>query len=344
MIRSNRTNGFTLVELLVVIAIIGTLVALLLPAVQSAREAARRMNCGSNLHNIGIACQMYHDTLQSFPSGYFYSPADPDLSEQWGWGALLLPFLEEKNLHDLIGVTRGPLHAQLASNAAVVVPAIKTPLKIFMCPSDTGFNARGEIHNNRNFNQGRGYSQAAQQLSLSTPYLVGLSNYVGAEGHRDAVSDPDLDLKMGVNTGIFFENSKVKMSDVSDGTSNTILIGERDTLNCRSGAWVGIRRPIGSGAQGVILVLAHSRPKINSPDPPITYSATNGCGEGFSSMHPGGAQFVMCDGSIRFITNGINHNWVGTTGTGTINDSKNVSNGVFQRMMTRNDKLPVADF
>src|SRR4051794_12352321 len=144
-------RAFTLVELLVVIAIIGILVALLLPAVQGAREAARRMSCSNNLHNIAIALHNYHDSLGSFPSGWLYKSTEPDFWESWGWSAFLLPFIEQKNLQDQLGVNVNPLRVQLDPNmnpngvtgAAQVQTGVETPLKIFMCPSDSGFAGRG---------------------------------------------------------------------------------------------------------------------------------------------------------------------------------------------------------
>lgn len=339
---NSRDRGFTLVELLVVIAIIGTLVALLLPAVQSARESARRMSCGNNLHNIAIALQNYHDSILCFPPGWLYRNSEPDFHESWGWSAYLLPFIEQQNLQNSLGVNIGSLRNQLdpnlnKTNAAQVRTLVETPLPIFMCPSDSGFSGRG-LTVNRTFNQGLG-STAVGMTATS------VSNYMGVEGHRDAVSSPT-NANAGINTGMFFENSYIRMADVVDGTSNTFIVGERDTLFCRSGTWVGCRRPTGGGGQGVIVLIGHSRPKLNQPDPPILWSDTAGCGEGFSSLHPNGAQFAACDGSVRWVSNNIDHNWVGN---GQQDHKMPTTAGVkppgtYQRLMSRNDKLTPGDF
>jgi len=339
----HRRRGFTLVELLVVIAIIGTLVALLMPAVQSAREAARRMSCQNNLHNLVLAVHNYHDSLGCFPPGWINTKVGGVITgsaEGWGWGALILPFVEQKNLAEAIGVNRGSLMDQIANNPKLVVPMIQTPLPIFMCPSDSGFNGRGQVANGRSFDAGLGMTAAGLTTAATT--LVGVSNYIGVEGHVDGVA-------ANANTGVFYGDAYVRMSDIVDGTSNTFAIGERESLTALGGAWVGIRNPNGSQGGGVNVVVGQSQVKLNQPvTPSIAWNhVTLGAGDGFSSLHPNGAQFASVDGAVRFVSNSINHNWYAAAGPatkGTIADSKDSRNGVYQRLMTRNDKLTVADF
>jgi prepilin-type N-terminal cleavage/methylation domain-containing protein/prepilin-type processing-associated H-X9-DG protein len=327
-------RGFTLVELLVVIAIIGVLVGLLLPAVQAAREAARRASCQNNFRQIGIACHNYHDTHGSFPSGWLhFGVAQQRFGEEWGWTALALPYLEQTNLHSQLGVTKGRLFTQLSSSGAQVVPAAKTVLKILICPSDTGHQA-GLVRPERHFDDGSGFAMSGQ----AAPFHPGSSNYMGVAGHRDVLSDV-------ANTGIFFGNSRIGLHDITDGSSNTVMVGERESFRCYGGTWLGVRTVMSSGTRGVAVVIAHSRPKMNER---VILWSTNrtGCGEGFSSMHPGGAQFLFADSSVRFIAETINHNWAtdGSDPNGSMDDPKLSANGVYQRLMSRADKLVNGDF
>jgi prepilin-type N-terminal cleavage/methylation domain-containing protein len=361
MRRRFSRSGFTLVELLVVIAIIGTLVALLLPAVQGAREAARKASCSNNVKNLALACIQYHDNLNSFPSGWmvYLDPTSGQpipYSEGWGWGALLLPYLEQKPLHRDLAVTAlradlvlagGNPNPQLATPIAIQ-RLIETPLSVYKCPSDTGFTGRGQVTGPRAFG-GSGMG-ASQGVAAGGSFAQGVSNYLGVSGHRRVT----LNMK---NTGIFYGNSYVRMADVTDGTSNTAMLGERDSQYCQSGTWVGTTNSGARDSFDASMVTGYDQPKLNAPPDPIS-SATLGptlCGEGFSSLHVGGALFAFADGSVRYVNNGINHYYINTTrdpyaGAAT-NDHRltidpnppNLAPGVYNKMMSISDKIPTGN-
>jgi prepilin-type N-terminal cleavage/methylation domain-containing protein len=189
MSRKPRTQGFTLVELLVVIAIIGILVALLLPAVQAARAAARRMQCGNNLKQIGLAIQNYHDTHKLMPPGWLHPGASNH--EAWSWSVLILPFMEQGPMHDRLGVHHRLLYqAMLAPDALEVKELVESPLEIYICPGDTGYLRPGLIHNSRNFSGSVGYNAIGG-------YRPGVTSYLGVMGHRDQAS-------IISNSGVFY--------------------------------------------------------------------------------------------------------------------------------------------
>jgi prepilin-type N-terminal cleavage/methylation domain-containing protein len=371
--RNWRSRGFTLVELLVVIAIIGTLVALLLPAVQGAREQARRASCSNNLHNLVLAAQQYHTNMSSYPSGWICT-TNPQIGnnpyygntmgymEGWGWGALLLPYLDQRALHNDLGVTisgrtngQARLDLRLASipNDPNILVSATAPLKLFMCASDTGFNGRGQVHTLRGWQYGIG-----AVASGAAPIAVGVSNYMGVAGHRFVSGDQR-------NTGIFYGNSYVRDADVIDGLSNTAMLGERDTQICLSGSWLGVEdgaglpsQSAGSITSGFTHVAGYSFPKLNVPDflnpnnPQImSYS---GCGAGFSSNHPGGVLFAFADGGVRYIVNGVSWAYqaqpIGNSPATSpavppadLMVHKNPANGIYQAMMSINDKIPAGN-
>lgn len=338
--RYGLQRGFTLVELLVVIAIIGILVALLLPAVQAAREAARRMQCTNNLKQLALAEHNYHDTHQSFSSGYIRGPwGSSRKHECWGWHVLLMPFIEQGALHDQLAPQNYTLEHVIAGlNPAVPNPVatLQTRISGFICPSDS--NEDELAHQDRHFKGGIGSNAAG--LGEWRP---GLTNYIGNRGtrnHPQATNDTH---------GVLFFDSNVRMGDISDGTSSTFMIGERDSLHCRAGAWPGVRNPQGGSGRGIWTSVAHSRSVLNAPDPPFGWGSNNGCGESFGSLHPSGANFAFCDGSIHFISENIEFNDGCRNGCcvwnkNVIGDPDCLWFSVYIRLGRRNDGLPVSGY
>jgi len=320
------TKGFTLVELLVVIAIIGILVALLLPAVQAAREAARRMSCGNNSKQIALALHNYHDVHKKFPPGWLWDGGAN--WETWGWSALVLPFMEQQPLYDQLGIGTVNIwqyHSVTGAPWQRAKEALEKPIETFICPSDTGYRKPGRVSDARRFDGGRAFA--------AHPYRPGSSNYIGNMGFRQRRR-----AQQNIAGGMFAGNSEVSISGIKDGTSNTILFGERDTQFCRGGSWVGVRNADGIGSRGVYTSVAWARPIINAPDPPFGWGSDRGCGEGYGSMHPTGAHVALCDGSVRFLSETIDHVWNGSGGVGVAYKRPNQS-GVYQRLMCRDDGL-----
>ena len=333
-------RGFTLIELLVVIAIIAVLIALLLPAVQQAREAARRSQCQNNLKQIGLALHNYHDTYLQFPMAFIrgeFSPPTPH-TEGWAWSAMILPQLEQGNLFDRLGVNDWRLTDVLAGlNPNLPAPAanaaaMQTRLPVFICPSDDN---DGLIPADRDFRFGLGTSSGG--LGNFRPAI---SNYPGNWGivQGSTVNGED-------SGGVFIcrgeapASGRVRIGSITDGTSNTIMVGERSSEYGRAGTWVGVENQRAAGARGMMTVVGQGLPLINATDPPFGWTQPDGAGRGFSSRHTGGAQFVFADGRVNFISENIDHdtaNWSVTPPPATW--------GTFQRLVHRSDGLPTGDF
>lgn len=260
------TRGFTLVELLVVIAIIGILVALLLPAVQAAREAARRSQCTNNLKQMGLALHNYHDTHKVFPPGYISSLG-------WNWGSYLLPFSEQQPLYDNMGVGDptdwgNPDHLDNG----------RTPLALYLCPSDSyPQNVRNDRRRPRHASGGNNRK------------ALGYSSYVGIRGSNSAWREN--------SNGVIYPNSAIRFRDIVDGTSNTVAISERRYKNHNGSIWCCT-----SNNHGNIHYTLADTGTPQGRDELINGSHTNA----ISSQHPGGALFALCDGSTRFISETIN--------------------------------------
>jgi prepilin-type N-terminal cleavage/methylation domain-containing protein/prepilin-type processing-associated H-X9-DG protein len=282
-----RRNAFTLVELLVVIAIIGILIALLLPAVQAAREAARRMSCTNNLKQIGVALHNYHDTHKKLPIGWlgFAPNGQPDFVglPGWAWSTRILPFMEQQALYDsLIDMD---LPVTDAANAQARVQIVST----FICPSDVG----DDIFD---------LKDAINEETEGTTVLTQLakSNYPGVFGTQDIhgvceQGEPGYNGCKG--NGIFYLNGSLAFRDITDGLSSTFLVGERWSKWMHS-TWTGVV-PGGWHAPARIVAVA------SDEFPPNSEANVEQQTHNFSSYHPAGANFLLSDGHVQLITETI---------------------------------------
>ena len=256
-----RRQGFTLVELLVVIAIIGILVALLLPAVQAAREAARSMSCKNNLKQIGLGIQLYHDTYNRLPPGWISTnPTEPEGTPGWAWSTRILPFMEQNALYENLIDTRVEI------GAAQHAEARESIIDLFHCPTDTGDPL----------------FMLTTEDSGADMFKVSRSNYPGVFGTFEIEDEPSR------GDGVFFHQSNLRFRDVRDGLSNTFFVGERHSRLFGS-TWTGVVEGAEEAMARVVGVVDHA-PSKNAMHV-----------DDFSSLHPGGAHFLLGDGSVRLI-------------------------------------------
>ncbi len=334
----NHRRAFTLIELLVVIAIIAVLIALLVPAAQKVRESASRIQCTNNLKQLGLAMHNYHDTYLSFPPGYSSFPTsdgngppqaniDPntwDAAPGWGWGARLLPFVEQGNLSAQLDYSQ-PIWTPVYSNL------ITTKLPIFLCPSASGDSEPFVVRN-----------AAGDPLTIGGNQVrLGRSHYVASHGQESCWGECGADVTGVVFTNIytsatktitingdvsrvadgpFYRNSKTKFRDITDGTSNTIFLGEHSSrLSVKT--WVGVipgafthpnfTSPENGPDAAATLVLVHAGPsggELDITGAPIIHPVnfpTFHVGQMYSE-HPGGGNICLGDGSVRFISDNIN--------------------------------------
>jgi len=315
--RAAVASGFTLIELLVVIAIIAVLIGLLLPAVQAAREAARRSQCTNNLKQLGIALHNYHDTMGAFPSSFWRATPDYNLAPggaRWGhsWIEMTLPFMEQVPVYNAINFSVGVAGGPGGLHSAMNHTAVTTQISTLMCPSDPSPN----MSTTDRWDTGVGFNFATgAQLALG-PKL----SYYGCFGDNhpdDATYFPFQNLPFSrengfgegnTHTGIMNRSGgTTSLRDITDGTSNTFAVGESIAQTCR---WFTWPNPNGTTA-GTATPINYKVTKIlqsngDSGDP---RDHTNWrVGFGFRSSHPGIVQFLFCDGSVKSIKETINRN------------------------------------
>ena len=334
---ASRT-GWTLVELLVVLAIIVVLIAMLLPAVSATREAARRTKCANNLKQLGLGLHLHHDAHSKFPSAY-----EADLETRldgsaWGWGVRILPFLEQAPLFDQLNPSENTLGAVGSDPDASAY--LQNSLNVFLCPSDGDeeeahrfrsllvFRRTGIISSLTHVLPGDGPGNGTT-FTIRSWGRFAKSNYIGSLGSSwkpKQIDWTDADFQ---GNGILGRDSDVRMAMVTDGTSNTIAIGERSYRNYAA-VWAGVNSWKRSGFTGNQMVIGTAFYPINDDPVSLNIGADGRGAANFSSNHWGGANFLLSDGAVRFISDQI--------------DSRPNGNGVYQNLAQRNDGEPLGAF
>lgn len=279
-------RGFTLVELLVVIAIIGVLVALLLPAVQAAREAARRMKCQNNLKQVGLALQNYHDVFNILPPGGVST-------NETSWTVFILPFMEQKNLYEQFNFNAGAYTSgtnQVGRNALAL-----NKIDAYLCPSSPLVKMLLNPPN---------HVESPEVVSGVVPYTSHYYGIMGPTGTSSTGGTYSINTAGShggyATTGMFpFCNTSVRFAEVTDGLSNTLTVGEISWVNTQTGtryrSWMrGCRtNDWNNGARNVAV-------SVNTPG----FATFNSIA--FGSQHPNGTNFVLGDGAVRFVSQNIN--------------------------------------
>ena len=314
VLQKHDTKAFTLVELLVVIAIIGILIALLLPAVQAAREAARRMQCTNNLKNLGLALHNYHGALGGFPPAFEILDETGAIKGGWAWGVYIMPYIEQSSIKDSLSPTKYKL-SQITSDPDLL-KLLQTNLSIFECPSSP-------LEPLREF------------LGTGSP-MVGTSNYTCSRGFYNIKGSGHLTYR---NNGVLYGDSSVRIRDITDGTSCTFALGERTVLDVYENepkkwpSWCG---PGGLGIGSTVSSCVST---------PMNHETNM---HAFSSHHSGGCNFCFADGSVHFIAETISSTdaaaaGVDTSGQTAFQAPGTANVGTYQLLGVINDGQMIVD-
>ncbi len=275
----HRQRGFTLIELLVVIAIIAILIALLLPAVQQAREAARRSSCKNNFKQVGLALHNYHDTHKTFPIGAAIAAGCSGLSgnHMFSWGVHILPYLDQANVYNNINFSGQAFVATNFTSSSCL-----STVQPYICPT----NPHPDVIVNR-----AGTFAGALADGLGRTDMGGVADSVDWRCNNGTGVRPT-----PTGNGVLFGISSVQFRDITDGTSNTLLVGEV----------TGSLSPTGLNGNFYTGYDVFSTSNgINSIDTVPGGGSFGFRPQGFSSYHVGGCHFLLCDGSVRFISENI---------------------------------------
>ena len=269
---TRKRAGFTIIEALVVCSIVAISLSLALPSLVESRQAAQRDKCKNNLKQIGLALHNYHDVYLGFSPGWIVRGKDVEGKHSNGWQTGLLPYIGQANLYNKIDSTNFEVVFPNGSQNLALQTMLKTSVPAYHCPSDPA----GAVNTLRGG--------------------LGRSNYSGNYGSKPIGRWADLDYLPGQaaspngarvrSNGLFWGNSFRRIRDITDGTSNTLMVGEKSVIG-RSGLWMGVRSNF------------HESDAVSDTS---WASGLNLSDTGFSSRHPGGVQFVLCDGSVRFIS------------------------------------------
>ncbi|NLX96090.1 MAG: DUF1559 domain-containing protein [Rhodopirellula sp.] len=318
--KSNLGRGFTLVELLVVIAIIGILIALLLPAVQAAREAARRSQCSNNMKQLGLALHNYHDTMRAFPIG---SELNNSNSRACNWRVGILPYMEQETVYDQINFLSGSFwaHSGFGVNSVLYTARIDG----FVCPSSPhGATNVGDIDLSDNTANPSLVSMVVDYVGISgtTPDPIGRTNVCTGDVLASSSSN--------CNNGMLVPDASKPISTCRDGTSNTILVAEQSgQVNGREqsanalGAWHGWANvgwstwnarttlPLAAGGFWYTAGTTTVRYQLNAywlSGAATPASSRYSANTVLNSYHPGGLHVLLTDGSVRFVAETIEMN------------------------------------